>query len=120
MLHHIKAFAPDRRNSILFSGYQAGGTRGAAMVAGAESVKIHGAYIPIAAEVADLPMLSAHADAGEIMTWLRGFTTPPRETFVIPMSKERFAEAPRLKDDVLSQPDWQSANDTYFALDTGN
>src|SRR5688500_8488267 len=42
------------------------------------------------------------------------------ETFVIPMPKERFAEAPRLKDDVLSQPDWQSANDTYFALDTGN
>jgi hypothetical protein len=36
------------------------------------------------------------------------------------MPKERFAEAPRLKDDVLSQPDWQSANDTYFALDTGN
>jgi sporulation protein YlmC with PRC-barrel domain len=46
--------------------------------------------------------------------------TDDLETFVIPMSKERFGEAPRLKDDILSQPDWQSANDTYFALDTAD
>jgi hypothetical protein len=46
--------------------------------------------------------------------------TDDLQTFVIPMSKERFGEAPRLKDDILSQPDWQSANDTYFALDTAD
>ena len=46
--------------------------------------------------------------------------TEDLETFVVDMTQERFAEAPRLKDDILSQPDWQSANDTYFALDTGN
>lgn len=82
VLHHLKHFAPDRRNTILFTGFQAGGTRGAAMMAGAESVKIHGGYVPIRAEVANLQMLSAHADADEIMSWLRGFATPPRMTFV--------------------------------------
>jgi metallo-beta-lactamase family protein len=82
VLHHLKAFGPDRRNTILLTGFQAGGTRGAAILAGAESVKIHGAYVPIRAEVRNLDMLSAHADAGEIMQWLRGFRRPPARSFV--------------------------------------
>lgn len=82
VLHHLKRYAPDPRNAILFAGFQAGGTRGAAMTSGAESVKIHGEYIPIRAEVANLQMLSAHADADEIMSWLRNFEAPPRMTFV--------------------------------------
>ncbi len=82
VLHHLKVFAPDTRNTILFAGFQAPGTRGAAMVAGIASVKIHGAYVPIRAEVANLDMLSAHADADEIMGWLRGFEHPPRLTFI--------------------------------------
>ncbi|HXV23180.1 MAG TPA: MBL fold metallo-hydrolase [Alphaproteobacteria bacterium] len=82
VLHHLKHYAPDPRNTILFTGFQASGTRGAAMTAGAESVKIHGAYVPIRAEVATLQMLSAHADADEIMDWLSNFAAPPRMTFV--------------------------------------
>ena len=83
VLHHLKVYAPDRRNAILFSGFQAGGTRGTAMLAGAESVKIHGRYVPVRAEVADLPMLSAHADAEEIMAWLRAFARPPAVTHIV-------------------------------------
>ena len=82
VLHHLKRFAPDARNTILFAGFQAGGTRGAAMVASAQSVKIHGEYVPVRAQVANLDMLSAHADADEIMRWLRGFKRPPRTTFI--------------------------------------
>jgi metallo-beta-lactamase family protein len=82
VLHHLKAFAPDARNTILFAGYQAAGTRGAAMVAGAEAVKIHGAYVPVKAEVDNLRMLSAHADRTEILAWLRHFEKPPRMTFI--------------------------------------
>jgi metallo-beta-lactamase family protein len=67
---------------VLFAGFQAGGTRGAAMVAGASEVKIHGNYVPVRAEVDNLTMLSAHADADEIMAWLGKFETPPRQTFV--------------------------------------
>ncbi len=82
VLHHLKAFAPDPRNTILFTGFQGGGTRGAAMVNGAESVKIHGEYVPVRAEVTVLDNLSAHADCDEIMDWLGHFDTPPRQTFV--------------------------------------
>ena len=83
VLHHIKAFGGDSRNTILFSGFQAAGTRGRAMIEGQREVKIHGDWIDIRAEVADLEMLSAHADANEIMRWLSGFRTAPKETFVV-------------------------------------
>jgi metallo-beta-lactamase family protein len=82
VLHHIKAFAPDPRNTLLFSGFQAGGTRGAAILAGAESVKIHGRYVPVRAEVELIENFSAHADADEILGWLRHFEQPPRRTFI--------------------------------------
>jgi metallo-beta-lactamase family protein len=83
VLHHLKAFGGDRRNTILFSGFQAAGTRGRDLVEGRREVKIHGQWIGISAEIDDLSMLSAHADAGEIMRWLRGFQRPPRKTFVV-------------------------------------
>lgn len=83
VLHHLKAFASDRRNTILFSGYQAGGTRGAAMLAGADSIKIHGEYIPLRAHVAQIANLSAHADRDEILGWLSNFKSPPRQTFIV-------------------------------------
>jgi metallo-beta-lactamase family protein len=83
VLHHLKQYAPDSRNTILFTGYQAGGTRGAAMMAGADSVKIHGEYVPVRAEVKNLDMLSAHADADEILRWLGAFKDAPRRTFIV-------------------------------------
>ena len=83
VLHHLKRYAPHPKNTILFAGFQAGGTRGAAMLSGVESVKIHGEYVPVRAQVNNLDMLSAHADADEIMRWLRGFKAAPRMTFVI-------------------------------------
>ncbi len=82
VVHHLKAFAPDKRNTILFAGYQAGGTRGATIVAGSPTVRIHGEDIPVRAEVAMLDSMSAHADAAEIIGWLRGFAAPPRQTFI--------------------------------------
>ena len=82
ILHHLKNFVSDARNAVLFTGFQAGGTRGAAMTSGAKTVKIHGSYIPVRAEVENLHMFSAHADADEILAWLGNFTSAPRQTFV--------------------------------------
>ena len=82
VLHHLKRYAPDRNSTILFAGYQAAGTRGAAMMAGVEAVKIHGDYVPVRAEIDNLSSLSAHADADEILRWLRGFARAPRMTFI--------------------------------------
>jgi metallo-beta-lactamase family protein len=82
VLHHLKAFAPNPRNTILFVGYQAPGTRGWTMVNGADAVKIHGQYVPVRAEVLLLDQLSAHADAEETLAWLGHFAVPPRQTFL--------------------------------------
>jgi metallo-beta-lactamase family protein len=82
VVHHLKVMAPDPRNTILFAGYQAAGTRGATIVGGGKSVKIHGGYVPVRAEVASLDNLSAHADYVEILDWLRDFRSPPRNTFI--------------------------------------
>ena len=82
ILHHLKYYAPDERNAVVFTGFQAGGTRGQAIVGGAEAVKIHGGYVKRRAEPHTLHMLSAHADADQILGWLGGFETPPRRTFV--------------------------------------
>ena len=82
VLHHLKHYAPDRRNTILLAGFQAGGTRGAALEAGASELKIHGEYVPVRAEVVSLGMFSAHADRDELMRWLKGFDQAPLMTFV--------------------------------------
>jgi metallo-beta-lactamase family protein len=82
VVHHLKAFAPRPNNTILFVGFQAAGTRGSAMLNGAESIKIHGEYVPIRAEVEFISNLSAHADYSEIITWLTGIETPPKKTFI--------------------------------------
>lgn len=82
VVHHLKAFAPDERNTILFAGFQAGGTRGAAILNGAATVRIHGIDVPIRAEVASLPNLSAHADGSEILAWMRSFERPPMQVYV--------------------------------------
>ena len=82
ILHHLKNYAPDRRNTILLAGFQAGGTRGAALRDGAKEIKIHGGYVPVHAEVISLGMFSAHADSDELMRWLSGFESAPRRVFV--------------------------------------
>ena len=83
VVHHIKNFASDPRNAILFTGFQAAGTRGRSIVDGAISVKIHGQNVPIRASVHNIDALSAHADADEILAWLRNFRAPPRRPFIV-------------------------------------
>jgi metallo-beta-lactamase family protein len=70
ILHHFKRLLGDHRTTVLFAGYQAGGTRGAKMVGGAEGVKIHGEWVPVKARVEVIHGLSGHADYLEIQQWL--------------------------------------------------
>lgn len=82
VVHHLKTFAPDAKNLILLAGYQAGGTRGAALAAGARSIRIHGQPVPVNASVICLSSMSAHADANELLGWMRLAPRPPRRVFV--------------------------------------
>ena len=82
VLHHIRQFAPEAKNTILFVGFQSAGTRGAKMLEGATEIKMFGEYVPIRAEVVAIDCLSSHADYGEMLGWLKAIAEPPRQTFV--------------------------------------
>ena len=82
ILHHLKRFIGDAKNSIVFTGYQAAGTRGARLVHGDDEIKIHGRMWPVRAQIEVLHNLSAHADYREILAWLGNFATPPKRTFI--------------------------------------
>lgn len=82
ILHHLKQFAGDARSTILLSGFQAAGTRGAALLAGAREIKIHGELWPVRAEVAQLAGLSAHADYEELIAWLAPLKRRPSRVFI--------------------------------------
>jgi metallo-beta-lactamase family protein len=88
ILHHLKAYAGNPRNHIVFPGFQVPGTRGARLVAGDRSVKIHGAYVDVNARVSQIESLSGHADTGEIMAWLRAFRKAPKQVFVVHGERE--------------------------------
>jgi metallo-beta-lactamase family protein len=83
VLHHLKAGLPNPRNTVLFVGYQAAGTRGRQLLDGADTVKIHGQLVPVGAAIERIDSMSAHADATEIMRWLRGFSHAPSTTYLV-------------------------------------
>jgi metallo-beta-lactamase family protein len=82
VLHHMKHYIGDARNTILFAGFQAEGTRGDILVRGEKEVVIHGQSWPVRAEIVQLHSMSAHADYAEIMQWLGNFSDTPRRTFI--------------------------------------
>jgi metallo-beta-lactamase family protein len=77
VLHHMEAALPDSKNTVLFVGYQAAGTRGRSLVDGALEVRIHGRAIRVGARIAKIDSMSAHADRGEILRWLQTFPRQP-------------------------------------------
>jgi metallo-beta-lactamase family protein len=95
VLSHMKAALPNPRNTVLFAGFQAAGTRGRKLLDGEREIKIHGELVQVNAEIAQLHSMSAHADAGELMRWLKGFSRPPRLTSVVhgePAASDAFAD----------------------------
>jgi metallo-beta-lactamase family protein len=100
ILHHMVHRLPDKKNTVLFIGYQAQGTRGRTIVEGNEFVKIHGRQISVAAKIESISGFSGHADYNEILAWLTGFNKAPVKTFVVhgePESSQAMAESIRGK-----------------------
>ena len=83
VLHHLAAALPDQRNTVLFVGYQADGTRGRQLVDGAKDVRIHGHSIAVNATVAKIDSMSAHADRNEILRWLGTLGSAPRRVCLV-------------------------------------
>ncbi|MGR3867478.1 MBL fold metallo-hydrolase RNA specificity domain-containing protein [Streptomyces graminifolii] len=76
VLHHLERLLPDPRNTVMVVGFAARGTRARDLVDGAKALKMFGEYVPVRAQVADVPHFSAHADAAQIIDWLRGAPAP--------------------------------------------
>lgn len=82
ILHHLKVFLTDYRNTILLTGYQDPGTRGDRLVRGEAEIKIHGGMVPVRARIVSMNNLSAHADYQEMLDWLKNFKRPPQKVFI--------------------------------------
>lgn len=82
ILHHISAYGSDPRNAIVLAGYQAAGTRGAALARGGTTLRIYGDDVPIRAEVAAMDGFSAHADSDALVHWMRSAPKAPRMTYI--------------------------------------
>src|SRR5579875_366618 len=83
VLHHLAQRLPDRRNTVILVGYQAAQTRGRTLLEGAPSVKMLGRYVPVRAEVVNLPAFSVHADQAEILSWLSRAPAAPEVVYVV-------------------------------------
>src|SRR5262249_53228291 len=83
VLHHLSATLPDGRNTVMFVGFQSAGTRGRMLCDGAKQIKMLGQIVNVNAKIEQLESMSAHADAAEILRWLRGFKTPPTMTYIV-------------------------------------
>lgn len=78
ILHHFKRLLRESSTTVLFTGYQAGGTRGAKMLDGADTVKIHGQWMPVKANIETISGLSGHADYVELTRWLMRSDLKPK------------------------------------------
>ena len=82
VLHHLKSLLPNDKNTVAFLGFQAAGTRGEALVKGAERIKMHGEYIDVKANILHLDCLSAHGDYQDILFWLKQSKQLPKHIFI--------------------------------------
>ena len=98
--HHLEHQLPRSRNAVILTGFQVAGTRGRALADGARQVKIHGRYVPVRAEIANLRGFSAHADGDQLVSWVRGAGSPASVFVVHGEESSALALAARLHDDL--------------------
>jgi metallo-beta-lactamase family protein len=83
VLEYLKHYLGDSRNTVLIIGFQAGGTRGRALLNGAHELKIHGRYYDVRAKVKEMGELSAHADQAELISWLKKFDKKAERIYLV-------------------------------------
>ncbi len=81
--HHLANHIGDKRNTVLFLGYQACGTLGRQIIEGTNPIRILGEDRRVRAEIASVRGISGHADASELLNWFKAIPIPPKEVFVV-------------------------------------
>lgn len=95
VVHHLAQRLPDPESTVLLVGYQAVGTRGRQLQEGQASIKMHGQKVQVRAHIRTVRGFSGHADANELLAWMRHFKRPPRLSFAVhgePHAANEFAE----------------------------
>lgn len=83
ILHHLKRRIGESRNTVLFIGFQAEGTKGRFLVEGAKEIKIHGKNYAVHARIEYMDALSCHADYQEQLDWLTTIEKRPQSLFLV-------------------------------------
>mgnify|MGYP006370675277 FL=1 len=86
--HHLRHNLPREECAVVFTGFQARGTLGRALVDGAKEVRLFREPVPVRASVHTIGGLSAHADQSGLLGWLEGFQSPPARVFVVHGERE--------------------------------
>lgn len=102
--HHLAQRLPDARNTVIFIGFQAQGTRGFTIKSGGAEVKIFGEIIPIRAQVAAFEQFSDHADTPELLQWLHTFSNRPKTTYLVHGDP---AASSQLRDTLTKELGWK-------------
>jgi len=104
ILHHLAQRLPDPKNTIVFIGFQAPGTRGYTIKSGGKEVKIFGDFVTIRAQIAAFEQFSDHADPPELLTWLRTFRKQPANTYLV---HGEAAAASQLRETMTKELGWK-------------
>jgi metallo-beta-lactamase family protein len=115
VLHHLAQRLPDSRNAVVLAGFQAQGTRGRALLEGARSLRLFGQDVPVNAEIIEMGQFSAHAGKSELLRWLSGLPSPPKQTY---LTHGEPAAAQALQAAIQEKLSWKVAVARY--LDTVN
>lgn len=83
VVHHLEHMLGDRKNAVVFTGFQAPGTRGRMLVDGATELKMYGRYIPVKAEILQDDEFSVHADASDLIDWLAEMSPRPQTAYCV-------------------------------------
>lgn len=106
VLHHLANRLPDHRNTVILVGFQTEGTRGRLLLEGAHSIKMLGRYVPVRAEIVNVPAFSVHADQTETLNWLRTAPREPDTVFVVHGEQDA---AMALHEKIETELDWTAA-----------
>lgn len=105
VVHHLRQMLPESKHTIILVGYQAIGTRGRRLAEGETAVKMHGEMVPVRAEIEQIESFSVHADADELVAWMKTSVEPPEQVFVV---HGEAGAAKEFSDRIKQQLGWKS------------